>query len=652
MFKDLRLGAKIGLGFGVVLTLLSLVLGESIFALKDADNGISQYRGLARDTNLASQLQANMLMVRMNVKDYLITKSDKDLKQYQNYLSAMQGFLNEAKREIQKPERAALITDLDSALLAYKSAFEQVVNLVEQRNTVNDTRLIPHGEAMSALIEDIIESAYSDGDTDAAYQAGQVQETILQGRLFIVRYLQTNDEQDFNTALDNIENVVKDEIETLDRNLQNAERRSLLSQFNEAHRNYIITMHDINKLIVERNKIINNTLDAIGPQIAKNVEAVKLSVMKDQDTLGPELKESTSSSIQLTIVLAVVAISLGILAAYFLTIAITKPIQRAVSAANQLAEGDLTVDVGHTAKDETGMLLDAVQNTAVNLQKMISTIRGASNELASASEELAVVTEQTSKGIAQQESETEMVATAMNEMSASVHDVADNAGQAADAAVKADEEALSGANVVEQTITSIHSLSKNVNHSSDKLYEVQKDVVNISSIVDVIKGIADQTNLLALNAAIEAARAGEQGRGFAVVADEVRALAAKTQGSTSEIQNIIEQLQTGTQGTVEVMNQSKEQADNCVVHAGEASVALQSINQAIKVISDMNIQIASASEQQSSVAETINENVVNVKQIAEENAAASEQTRGSSTEIARLAEELNNLVSQFKVKNG
>lgn len=649
MFKNLKIGSKIGLGFGAVLALLAIVLGVAILSLERADEGITEYRGLARDTNLSGRLQANMLMVRMNVKDFLITKSDKDLQQYSDYLSKMQGFLDEAKREIQKPERASLISEIDKAVVDYQRAFDKVVDLINQRNKVDTTRLVPNGEKMRAAIADIIESAYEDGDAEAAYHAGHVQEKMLVGRLFVVKFLQTNLDSDYDIAVENMTNSLKREIQDLDSNLQSPKRRDMLKTFEDAHTGYVQAMRDIHDLIVERNNIIQNTLDVIGPQVAKNVEDVKLSVMKDEDTLGPALKANTDKSVTVSLVLAAIAVIFGAISAYLITIAITRPMQKAVDAANQLAEGDLSVDVGTTSKDETGKLLDAVQNTADNLKQMISTISHASAELASASEELAVVTEQTSKGISQQESETEMVAAAMNEMATTVRDVADNAAKASEAANQADTEATSGARVIQHTIGAIHSLSNSVNDSSDRLGEVQQEVLNIGNILQVIREIAEQTNLLALNAAIEAARAGEQGRGFAVVADEVRSLAERTQGSTSEIQTIIEQLQVGTQSTVEAMNQGKEQADNCVEQANQASAALESITHAITVINDMNMQIASASEQQSTVAEDINKSVVSVKRIAEENAVASNQTSSSSSEIARLAEDLGQLVSQFRV---
>ncbi len=650
MFKNLKLGKKLGLGFGIVLLLLSIVLAIGINTLHKTDDGLMEYRSLARETNLAGTVQANMLMVRMNVKGYLITKSSSDIQEYKDYVAKVNESLELAKGRVTDPGRIKIVQSIVASLATYEQTFNQVIDLVNQRNEVHDIRLIPNGDTMKTTIEAIIKSANKDGNREVVFEAASTQKAMYMGRLFVATFLQTNAKKDYDIAVHNMDLLMQVEMSKLANTLQDPKRKNLFDKFAKAHTNYIAAMNDIYNLITQRNDLIKNTLDVLGPQIAENIESVKLLVMKEQDTLGPALEAETDRSIQVTLILSVIAIIVGILAAYVLTKIITKPIHQAVAAANSLADGDLTIDIQSSSKDETGILLNAIKNTTIKLKEMIGTINRASDELSSASEELAVVTDQTSQGIIQQESETEMVATAMNEMATTVHDVANNAAKAAEAANDADKEATSGSKVVAQTIMSINSLSENVNHSAEKLHGVQKDVVNISSILDVIRGIAEQTNLLALNAAIEAARAGEQGRGFAVVADEVRSLAERTQGSTAEIQTIIEQLQAGTESTVEVMNQGKSLADDCVTQASETETALDSITNAISVINDMNMQIASASEQQSSVAESINENVVNVKRIAEENSVASNQTRSSSSEIARLAEQLNQMVSQFKLQ--
>lgn len=649
MLNNLGLGKKIGLGFGVILLILTIVLSISIISLNKADEGITRYQGFVYSTNTVGRLQSEMLNMRISVINYFNTASTADQEKFKDSFHTMGQLINSVKSEINNKEQLSKILKIEELVSTYEKAFNRVIELTQEISDITNSEIAPSGLKMSTTIEKALDIINSEGVSTTTYQVSLIQNKMLTGRIFSSKFLRTNSNDDFNIALEHLDKGLKTALADLDHAVLTNKSKEMLSEFKDSHHQYLQALVKIHTLIDEKNSIQNDTLRSVGPIVANNVEDVISSIIEEQKLLGSDLKSSTDSSIQLTLLLSLLAIIIGVATAYFLTINIVKPIHKAVDAANLLAKGDLTVNIDNVNRDETGMLLEAIQNTASNLKSMISTISNASDELASASEELAVVTDQSTAGIAQQEVETEMVATAMNEMTTTVHDVASNAAKAAEAANQADKEALSGAEVVRQTIQSIHSLSLNVNESSDRLNDLQQQVLNISSILEVIKGIADQTNLLALNAAIEAARAGEQGRGFAVVADEVRSLAGKTQGSTSEIQSIIEKLQVGTQNAVDVMNDGREQAKSCVEQAQNTGVALENITSAINVINDMNLQIASASEQQSSVAENINESVFNVKRIAEENSVASNQTRSSSSEIARLAVQLNQLVTRFTV---
>ena len=318
--------------------------------------------------------------------------------------------------------------------------------------------------------------------------------------------------------------------------------------------------------------------------------------------------------------------------------------------ADQLAKGDFReIEVKHqSAKDEFGEIIRRFMSTRAQLNAMTRQIGESGNSLAQLAEQGSVVAEQASRGIQKQRSETDMVATAMYEMNATVHDVAKNTASAASSANLADQKAREGKRVVASSAQGMEQLSIEVESAALVIDELAEDARKIGSVVDVIRGIAEQTNLLALNAAIEAARAGEQGRGFAVVADEVRSLASRTQASTSEIQAMVSHLQESAVNATEVMNRGQDKAKEGVQHAVKASEALEEIMAAITAINDMNTQIASAAEEQSSVADEMNENLNRINMAADETSQASALTAESSHRIAEHAEHLKEIVGRLR----
>ena len=345
----------------------------------------------------------------------------------------------------------------------------------------------------------------------------------------------------------------------------------------------------------------------------------------------------------------VVALLVSGLMAYATVASIHQAVDALLRGGRHLAQGDLVHRVQYRGRDELGQIANSFNTMADHVQDTIKELAKAVERLASASAQTAAVSTQTSEGIHRQHLETDQVATAMHEMSATVQDVASNAASAAHAAEKADAEAERGQLVVTQSVQVIDSLAREVERASKVIAELEDASGAISTVVDVIRGIAEQTNLLALNAAIEAARAGEAGRGFAVVADEVRSLASRTQQSTEEIRSMIEKVQEGARRAVDVMDKSCKKAEAGREQLAGASAVLAQITAAVATINDMNAMIASAAEEQSSVAEEINRNITNVSEIAEETSEASRQNVETSHELNALANRLHGLVQEFKL---
>ena len=364
---------------------------------------------------------------------------------------------------------------------------------------------------------------------------------------------------------------------------------------------------------------------------------------KDSLTLLEE--ESFTSEVSVIIGSICVLLCIGVL--YIIMIRALSHLPR---IAVQMQEGDLSTSFNTDRTDEVGQIMNSMQATRNRLMEMVSQITGSTSQLSSTASQMTTVSSQTRDSIQQLHSEAEQSATAMNEMTASAQEVANNITHTAQAAQDANEETSSGRQIVDKTINQINGLAKQVEEAANSIHELEQDSQNISTVLDVIKGIAEQTNLLALNAAIEAARAGEQGRGFAVVADEVRTLASRTQESANEINDMIEKLQSGAQQAVGAMNSSREQARSAVDQAAIAGSSLGTIAEAVNRIDDMSAQIASAAEQQGAVAEEVNRNIVRISELAANSTDGANQTASASHELENIAQELDGLTTHFKMQ--
>ncbi|SEB63791.1 methyl-accepting chemotaxis protein [Pseudomonas jessenii] len=414
---------------------------------------------------------------------------------------------------------------------------------------------------------------------------------------------------------------IEDRMKTLSRNNQIDELRSLL-----------------NTDLLNNSEAVNTVLNRL----------LEINTQQSHDT-NQQSADQYDSAFNLVITLLVIATALTLLLAWLLTNSITQPIANALGAAEQIAEGNLTRPITVDGQDEAGRLLLAMSKMQEKLRDTLQRISGSATQLASAAEELNSVTDESARGLTRQNNEIEQAATAVNEMTSAVEEVARNAVSTSEASKNATTSAGDGRDLVQETVSAIERMSADVQSTATLIGDLANESRDIGKVLDVIRGLADQTNLLALNAAIEAARAGEAGRGFAVVADEVRALAHRTQQSTSEIERMIGSIQSGTEHAVDSMRNSTERAESTLNIARGAGMSLDTINSAIVEINERNLVIASAAEEQAQVAREVDRNLVNIRDLSVQSATGANQTSAASNELSRLAVDLNTLVGRFSL---
>nr|WP_248918561.1 methyl-accepting chemotaxis protein [Pseudomonas entomophila] len=635
-FANISVNLKLGLGFGLVLVLtglLALTGWNSLGSLIDRSNWMSDI----------TQLNSDLTNLRVARLQWMLTNGDDaSAANVQAKLDAFGSQQQHLVNSFKSPENVKLLREQGQSISEYRVSLEKMRQGYKTTLAARDAMNQAAGranEAIEAISATVLSNAESDASRLAQYLViSKAKQQLVQVRLDVRSYIADLTTEAEQAAVRQLETALA-EIDSLKRQLPGEASR--IQQFESAvlaYRDAVRQFRDATAAI----GVARAEMTVQGADIVKRSDALyKIQIERRDD------ESVQARSLQTTATL--LALLVGILAAFIITRQITRPLRETMDVVNKIASGDLTQNLRVTRRDELGALQEGIARMGTTLRDLITGIRDGVTQIASAAEELSAVTEQTSAGANSQKVETDQVATAMHEMAATVQEVARNAEQASHAATNADDEARTGDKVVSEAISQIERLAHEVHRSTEAMTLLQQESQKIGSVMDVIKSVAEQTNLLALNAAIEAARAGEAGRGFAVVADEVRGLAQRTQQSTEEIEGLIASLQNGTQQVAEVMNGSRSLTDSSVELARKAGGSLESITRTVSNIQSMNQQIAAAAEQQSAVAEEISRSILNVRDVSEQTAAASDETAASSVELARLGGHLQTLVSQFRV---
>nr|WP_191830650.1 methyl-accepting chemotaxis protein [Pseudomonas fluorescens] len=628
---NVSVNRKLGIGFGLVLLLtLSITLTGW-----QGINGVTE-RG---DTlGGVSQVLEATLELRIARQNFQIKGDESAAQTLNNALANLDRQLQQVELHIVLPENKRRIEQQKEAVRQYRQALGSADKAARQREASRAVLGSSADEATNLTAE--VEQQLLGGSDINLFNSVVGASKLLQQARFQVRGYTYSGKAEFQqTALAAIDQAIS-QLKTLAEVLP-ANYTGNLNQAARALGNYRAAVIDF------------GTAQTASEQAAQLMMAQGQILLDQSQQLTQtltQLRDDESQHARSMLTLAtVLALVFGLLAAWAITRQIVIPLRQTLDAADRVASGDLRHDLNVERRDELGQLQRSMQRMTVSLRELIGGIGDGVTQIASAAEELSAVTEQTSAGVNNQKVETDQVATAMNEMAATVQEVARNAEEASEAALVADQQAREGDRVVAESIAQIERLATEMNHSSEAMGQLKSESDKIGSVLDVIKSVAQQTNLLALNAAIEAARAGEAGRGFAVVADEVRSLAQRTQQSTEEIEALIAGLQSGTQQVASSMDASRELTASSVELTRRAGTSLETITQTVSSIQAMNQQIAAAAEQQSAVAEEINRSVMNVRDVSDQTSAASEETAASSVELARLGTHLQGLVGKFQL---
>ncbi|MBD9628563.1 HAMP domain-containing protein [Pseudomonas sp. PDM19] len=641
---DMGTAKKLAIGFGLVLLLTAVVAVIGVTSLR----AISQRFDLLGDM---STINRELLEMRQSEKDFVIDASDASAKRLREHA----GNLGEAVARLKtQPDQAAAMARVEQGIADYLAAFASFEKSSKSRRLSLDAATWSVNGASNSL--DILQSSLAD---DGAYELkdsqGQKGEELLQ-QATQVSQLYRLVLQGLNEARSRME-AGSDEKAEGGRIKSAAEALELSAKLQEAITDptYVSVLKDVITNInafVEKLDEYTASLEQEKQVHAQMNDRAALVMQQVDDAYAAQraaMQSQLRTNTLLIVASAALALLVGALASMLITWMIVRPLRQVIGMARRIAEGDLSVSIEVRRKDEVGQLMGAVGSMADSLRGIVSRLSDGVGQITASAQALSSVTERTQHGVNSQKAETDQVATAMNQMAATVHDVARNAEEAASSAEQADGKVASGQDVVRQTLGRIEQLADAVRAATQSIEQLGRESQSIGSVLDVIKNVAEQTNLLALNAAIEAARAGEQGRGFAVVADEVRALARRTQQSTVEIETLIAALQNGANTSVQRMQRSHALVEMTVGDAVQTEAALGTIASAVAVIHQMNQQIAAASEQQSAVAEEISRSVSSIRGIADESAQAMESTASSSVELAQLSRELQGLVGQFRL---
>ena len=634
--------------FGLVVLIIVALGAVSWRSGATAETGLGDVTEMLNDVRVVGVGQSDMLMVRMEAKDFLISNSEVDAEAYKTWRDDLRKQLATADQSIQKPYRRERLAAITEKFQLYDEAFTRVKDLIRDRNVVLADTLDVVGPRMTQAAKDFQYGQIDEGDMESVSAFAPVLNDVFEARLYAFKYLRGSSPEALQRVLSELEKA-QGRLPGVIEAETDPEKREELIAIQSDLAAYADGFARVNNYLEQRNDLVLNTMDVIGPEIATLFSEIVDSLTEDSTATQAEANQAIASGRAVVFGAVCVAVVLASALAFLISRGIASPLARFNEHFKVIASGDFTKKFSVKSRDEIGDLGKGLNALIAQIADMIRQVQSAAGEVAASSTEIAASSEEMSAGLGEQTQQVTQISSAIEQMSTSIVEVARKSGEASASAKDSGTVAEEGGKVVAQTIEDMQGIRDAVSASATSVTELGRRGEQIGEIIVVINDIADQTNLLALNAAIEAARAGEHGRGFAVVADEVRKLADRTTKATDEIAESITAMQQETGQAVERMNTGTEQVGVGVERAGSAGESLKQIVGRAHDVSSLVESIAAAAEEQSAASEQITRSIDSINAVAQQSAAGASEAASAASGLSSKAEQLKELAERFKV---
>lgn len=645
--RQLSISLRVKLGYAICLLFFIISGFVSFQGIQTLSNGFKHYSLLSGQAEESSNIETHFLQMRLTSERYLATLDDQYQQAYLANKSDIDQQLQSLLSQTQHADSLERLSQVQQSITAFNQAYQlmsQSQQLIHQLVTVE---MVKREENALKAAQSLLYESYNNDDSNASLYAGMLMENFLAAKIAVLSYSNDGNPKTYETGQDLFEYAlpgIEGDIRSLESSDYQAE---LIDSFTAQREAYATGFEQVHQQKLE-NAQLQTQLTSLGDTLAIAVLDAQSIIEQQKNALIPELELSEERSIQIIVLLTGIALLVGTTSAILVTRSINKGIAQVKEITNELAQGNLSVDVKVTDQNEIGQLLENMKTTIESLRDIVQQVNTSSLRIGEMSESLDSVTTTGSNNASRLNDEIINISSAVSQLASSTSEIASSANHASEVASQATSNVAMGLTEVDKTLQEIGQADEQMQLSSQKVSDLHAESMNIGAILEVIQGVTEQTNLLALNAAIEAARAGEQGRGFAVVADEVRTLAKRTQESASQIDDLITSLQRGAKDALESIQESHGTVSQASTQAQQASQNLHVINQHIQDLNQANSQIAASVDEQDSLTRSLGDNAQGANTIAQSNQESVAKISEAASDLTEVAHHLKSQVDRFK----